>query len=236
MKSLIFFILFLSSNSLLAQTFSFPKLAPKIATADANLPKNWKIIEIVNGDLNMDKREDLVMILEYQFLVDEDRAYGNFSIELIKETQKPRMLAIYFKDSSNKYRLALQNNDFILRSQEGGTMGDPLKAIRVEDSKLSMSFEGGNDWRWKLNYEFQYQNKAWTLVNANNVYYHNESGEMVDKQYDFIERTIKTVVGSVFKRNIANSSDEEILVFGVPRTLNDFKKPWTWEVTRNNYL
>ena len=73
-------------------------------------------------------------------------------------------------------------------------------------------------------------------MNANNVYYHNDSGEMVDKRYDFMERTIKTVVGSIFKRNISNDSDDDILVFGLPRTLNDFKKPWTWEVTKNNYL
>ena len=236
MKPLIFFVLFLSSNFIYAQKFNFPRLAQKIVTIDTNLTKDWKVIKVVRGDLNMDEREDLVLILEHQFLVDEDRAYGNFAIELIKETQKPRILAVYFKDSGNKYRLALQNNDFILRSQEGGTMGDPLKAIRVEDNKLSMFFEGGNDWRWKLNYDFQYQNKAWTLVNANNVYYHNDSGEMVDKQYDFMERTIKTVVGSIFKRNISNDSDDDILVFGVPRTLNDFKKPWTWEVTKNNYL
>lgn len=236
MRCLIFFMLLSAGNFALAQKFSFPKLASKHISPALASPANWSVIDTAIGDLNADRLEDLALVLEYQHEVDEERAYGNYAIELIKETQKPRILAIYLKEKSGNYRLALQNNDFILRSQEGGMLGDPLKALRIADNKLMLSFEGGNDWRWKLNYDFEYQQNAWTLVTANNVYYHKDSGEMVDKQYDFIERTIKTVVGSIFKRNIANNSDEDILVFGKPRTFDDFKKPWTWEITKDNYL
>ncbi len=236
MKLLIFFILLLASKTTFAQKFSFPKLTVESSNPMSNLPEKWNVIDSASGDLNKDNQQDLAFILEYQTAVEEQRAYGNYEIELIKEVQKPRLLVIYFKVKNSKYQLALQNNDFILRSEEGGKMGEPLKSMSIADNKLSLSFEGGNDWRWKLNYDFEYQLKVWALVNANNVYYHKDSGEMVDKQYDFVERTIKTVVGSIFNRNIANYSNEEILVFGQPRTLNDFKKPWTWEITKNNYL
>ncbi|RZK01827.1 MAG: hypothetical protein EOO43_23770 [Flavobacterium sp.] len=219
-----------------AQKFSYPRLVTQSDKPEITIPKNWKVIDSAVGDLNNDKQQDIVLILEHQTAISEERAYGNYAIELIREVQKPRILAIYFKGTGNKHRLALQNNDFILRSEEGGKVGDPLKGIRIDSNKLMLSFEGGNDWRWKLNYGFEYQQKNWTLVNANNVYYNNETGEMVDKQYDFIDRTIKTVVGSIFNRNISNVTDEDILVFTQPRTLNDFKKPWTWEVTNDNYL
>lgn len=223
------------ANASFAQKFSFPKLVSQSDKPINNIPKNWKVIDSAQGDLNKDNQPDLVWILEHDTPIKEDRAYGNYEIELIRETQKPRILVIYFK-TDNKYRLALQNNNFILRSEEGGKMGDPLKGLRIDSNKLTLSFEGGNDWRWKLNYEFEYQQKEWNLVTANNVYYHKDSGEMVDKQYDFIDRTIKTVVGSIFNRNIINTTDEDILVFGSKRTLKDFKKPWTWEVTKDNYL
>lgn len=236
MKWLIFFMLILIANFSFAQKFNFPKLIKQGENLIHLIPKNWKLIDSVQGDLNRDNHKDLVLILEYHTPINEDRAYGNFEIELITETQKPRILAIYFKDTNNKYRLAVQNNDFVLRSEEGGKMGDPLKGLRIEDNKLTLSFEGGNEWRWKLNYEFEYQQKEWNLVTANNVYYHKDSGEMVDKQYDFVDRTIKTVVGSIFNRNISNATEEDILIFGSVRTLNDFKKPWTWEVTKDNYL
>lgn len=235
MKWHIFFVLLLAANTGFAQQFSFPKLTPQSDKPIPPLPKNWKVIDSAKGDLNKDNQPDLVWILEYNTAVNEDRAYGNYEIELIRETQKPRILAIYFK-VGNKYRLVLQNNDFILRSEEGGKMGDPLKGLSIDDHKLTLSFEGGNEWRWKLNYQFEYQQKEWNLVNANNIYYHKDTGEMVDKQYDFVDRTIKTIVGSIFKRNISNYTEEDILVFGSKRTLNDFKKPWTWEVTKDNYL
>ena len=236
MKPLIFFILILAGGTAFGQKFNFPKLTAQLSNPITNLPKNWNVIDSVRGDLNRDNQQDIVLILEHQTAISEERAYGNYAIELIRETQKPRILAIYFRDKIGKYRLALQNNDFILRSEEGGKMGEPLKGMRIADNKLTLSFEGGNAWRWKLNYDFQYDQKAWTLVNANNVYYHKETGEMVDKQYDFVERTIKTVIGSIFKRNIANTIAEDVLVFGAKRTLNDFKKPWTWEIMKDNYL
>ncbi len=235
MRWLIFFMLLSVATQSFAQKFTFPKLIVQSEKLSSIIPKNWKIIDSVQGDLNQDNQQDLVLILEHHTAINEDRAYGNYEIELITETQKPRILAVYFK-VNNKYRLAIQNNDFVLRSEEGGKMGDPLKSIRVDNNKLILSFEGGNEWRWKLNYEFEYLQKQWNLVMANNVYYHKDSGEMVDKQYDFVDRTIKTVVGSIFKRNISNTTDEDILVFGSQRTLNDFKKPWTWEITKDNYL
>lgn len=236
MRWLIFFMLILTANFSFAQKFNFPRLITQTTKPIHVIPKNWRVIDSVRGDLNKDNHNDLVLILEHNTAVNEDRAYGNYEIELITETQKPRILAVYFKDANNKYRLSVQNNDFVLRSEEGGKMGDPFKGLRIDSNKLTLSFEGGNDWRWKLNYEFEYVQKQWNLVTANNVYYHKDSGEMVDKQYDFVDRTIKTVVGSIFNRNISNATDEDILVFGSPRTLNDFKKPWTWEVTKDNYL
>ena len=235
MRWLIFFLLLFLTNLGFAQKFNFPKLIAQGDKLSNLIPKNWKVIDSAKGDLNLDNEQDIVLILEHNTAIEEDRAYGNYEIELITETQKPRILAIYFK-AKNGFKLAAQNNDFVLRSEEGGTMGDPFKGLRIEHNKITLSFEGGNDWRWKLNYEFEYQQKQWNLVAANNVYYHKDSGEMVDKQYDFIDRTIKTVVGSIFKRNISNSTEEDILVFTQPRTLTDFKKPWTWEVTKDNYL
>lgn len=235
MRWLIFFLLLSVNNSSFAQKFSFPKLITQGKSVTQLIPKNWKLIDSASGDLNHDHQDDLVLVLEFNNVVDEDRAYGNYEIELITERQKPRMLAVYFKEEKS-YRLSVQNNDFVLRSEEGGKMGDPFKSLRIDSNKFTLSFEGGNDWRWKLNYEFEYQQKEWTLVAANNVYYHKDSGEMVDKQYDFVDRTINTVIGSIFNRNILNYQEKDILLFGSRRTLNDFKKPWTWEITKDNYL
>lgn len=236
MKWTIFFALFFSFQLTKAQTFRFPKLLTQSGNMENFIPKNWKIIDSASGDLNKDKLVDVALIIEYKDSISESRAYGKYEIELIKEIQQPRILVVLFKNKSGGYKLAVQNNDFILRSEEGGKIGDPLKDLYIKDHKLTIAFEGGSQWRWKLNYAFEYQQKEWNLVTANNIYYNKDSGEMVDKRYDFEERIIKTTIGSIFNRNILNYKEEDIFVFGSPRTLNDFKKPWTWEVTADNYL
>lgn len=236
MKSLLFFFLF-SWQICTAQTFSYPKFAKQGPNLASLIPQNWKPIDTAYGDLNNDQIEDLAIVLEYYLPITESRAYGDSETDLIKEFQKPRVLAIYFKnEKSGAYIFAMQNNNFILRSEEGGAMGDPFKAISIIDNSLLLTFEGGSNWRWKLNYEFKYKLKDWSLVKANNMYYHAGSGEMTDKLYDFSKRTLKQTTGNLFNRNALNEINEEILYFSQQKTFSTFKKPWTWEITKDNFL
>lgn len=220
-----------------AQSFSFPKLPAQGMQVSALIPSNWKAIATTFGDLNNDRVEDLAFILEFDKAITERRAYGDGETELIKELQKPRILAIYFKDAkTGKYNFALQNNNFVLRSEEGGALGEPFKALSIKNNQLNLAFEGGSDWRWKLNYDFKLQNREWTLVQAMHTYYNASSGEMTIKAYDFSNRRMTLTKGNLFTRDNANEVSEEILYFSQLRTLNNFKKPWTWEITKDNFL
>lgn len=230
-------IFFLGLKICSAQTFSYPKLAKQGATLTALVPQNWKVIDTAYGDLNNDKADDLALVLEYYLPITENRAYGDNDTELIKEFQKPRVLAIYFKNrQTGNYTFTLQNNDFILRENEGGGLGDPLKNIEIENQNLKLSFEGGNNWRWKLDYEFKYRNKEWDLISANNIYYHNASGEMTEKKYNFINRRVYLVSGNIYNSNLLNNKTEEILYFSNLKTFSTFKKPWTWEIMKDSFL
>lgn len=220
-----------------AQTFSYPKFTKQGSQIAALIPQNWKIIDTAYGDLNNDTFEDVAIVVEYHLPITENRAYGDNETEIIKEFQKPRVLVVYFKNKqAGNYVFALQNNNFILRNKEGGNMGDPFKKINIEHQNLKLSFEGGNNWRWKLNYEFKYRDKEWNLVGANNIYYHSGSGEMTEKKYNFVDRKVHLVIGNIFNRNAGNNQTEEILYFREVKTFNTFKKPWTWEITKDNFL
>lgn len=227
----------LSFNLSKAQNFTYPKFLAQGNQIAALVPNNWKIIDTAYGDLNNDHIEDLAMVLEFNQAITEKRAYGDAETELINEFQKPRVLAIYFKDAkTKKYQFILQNNNFVLRSAEGGALGEPFKTLEIKKNNLNLVFEGGSNWRWKLDYHFKYHNKDFILVQASNTYYNATSGEMTDKNYDFINRRLTLTKGSVFTRNDANEVSEEILYFSQPRTLTNFKKPWTWEITKDNFL
>lgn len=218
-----------------AQSFKFPVVPAQGKTIKALIPTQWKVIDSVYGDLNGDKTADLALIFEFYASVKENRAYGDNTTELITEIQKPRILAIYFKSGRN-YKLVTQNNDFILRSQEGGAMGDPLRPMSIKDDKLSFAFEGGGNWRWKLNYSFKYQDNDWQLTKAGNYAYHNSSGEMNDKQYDFVNKKRTVVSGTMENRDANNEKIEQPLPLKTMRTFQSFKKPWTWEIGPDEYL
>lgn len=234
MRCLIISLLLFFNTILKAQKFDFPQLPAQVANISSVIPPNWRAIDTVYGDLNHDQLPDLVLALEYVAPVSELRAYGDADTEIIKEFQKPRILAIYFK-RKNGYSFALQNNDFLLRDKEGGIYGDPYDGISIKNNVLNLSFRGGSNWRWKLDYQFQYTHETWQLINAKNLYYHNSSGEMEEKNYDFLNRQVTEVAGNL---HIENSGKTQVraLNFGKVRTFNTFKKPWTWEIRKDEFL
>ena len=235
MKKTIILFLVLCSNLAFAQPFKYPVLNPQGKSIKTLIPPQWKVIDSVYGDLNNDKVDDLALILEFYAAVKENRAYGDNTTELITEIQRPRILAVYFKSGRN-YRLATQNNNFVLRAEEGGEMGDPLRPLSITSNKLNLAFEGGGNWRWKLNYSFKYIENDWRLTNANNYAYHRASGEMNDKQYDFLANKRVVITGTIGDNLSLNEKVEQPLKVKSKRTLLNFKKPWTWELGPDEYL
>ncbi|WP_316829478.1 hypothetical protein [Pedobacter aquatilis] len=238
MKVCIFFFLVLIAHTSNAQkTFLFPKVKTQGISVEQLTPANWTVIETANGDLNNDGNDDLAVIFESDRITDETRTYGDNNSEIIKETQKPRILAIFFKNSSTGvYQLSTQNNDFILRSQEGGKLGDPLNQINIKDQQLYLRFQGGAEWRWELGYTFKFERKDWFLTSAVNLYFNQNTGDMTERVYDFKTRELFTTVGNLHRRDIANRKTSEVLYFSQLRTFKTFKKPWAWEIMPNVYL
>ncbi|WP_293741957.1 hypothetical protein [uncultured Pedobacter sp.] len=238
MKIFCFYFLMLCVQISFAQkTFTFPKIKTQGTSIEQVTPFNWTAINQAHGDLNNDGSDDLAVIFEYDKTINETRAYGDNNSSIIKETQKPRILAIFFKDqSTGALTLSIQNNDFILRSEEGGKLGDPLQQIAVKDQQLYLRFQGGSEWRWELGYTFKFENKDWFLTSAINLYFNQNTGDMTERVYDFRTRELFTTVGNLHRRDIANRKTSEVLYFSQLRTFRTFKKPWAWEIMPNVYL
>ncbi|SDF81128.1 hypothetical protein SAMN05421827_101625 [Pedobacter terrae] len=219
------------------KTFVFPKIKTQGSSVEQLTPPDWTIINRVYGDLNNDASDDLAVVFEYNKPIDETRVYGDNNTDIIKETQKPRILAIFFKDKlTGALKLSTQNNDFILRSEEGGKLGDPLQQMAIKDQQLYLRFKGGSEWRWELGYTFKFENKDWFLTSAINLYFNQNTGDMTERVYDFKTRELFTTVGNLHRRDIANRRTSEVLYFSQLRTFKTFKKPWAWEIMPNVYL
>lgn len=238
MKVFHVFLLMMFAQSTFAQkTFLFPKVKAKGISAEQLTPTGWTILDKTTGDLNSDGSDDLAVIFESDTITDETRAYGDNNSAIIKETQKPRILAIFFKDNaSGNYHLSAQNNDFILRAGEGGKNGEPLNPISIKDQQLYLRFQGGAEWRWELGYTFKYEKKDWFLTSAINLYFNQNTGDMTERVYDFKTRELFTTTGNLHRRAIANRTTSEVLYFSQLRTFKTFKKPWAWEIMPDVYL
>lgn len=177
----------------------------------------------------------MALVLEFYAAVKESRAYGDNDTEIVKELQKPRMLAIYFKQGKN-YKLALQNNNFILRSEEGGALGDPLRPMAIKANTLVLNYEGGSGWQWKLSYAFKHIGGAWQLINAVNLSFQDGSDQMIKNEYDFLNHKRKVTIGKTTNHDTANQTEEHALTGLKPRTFATFKKPWTWEIRPGEFL
>ena len=229
----ILFVLFVNLAS--AQSFKYPSAPAQGKTIKSLLPAQWKVIDSIKGDLNNDKVEDLALVLEFYAAVKESRAYGDNDSEIIEELQKPRMLAVYFKQGKN-YKLALQNNNFVLRSEEGSEMGDPLRPTKIIDNTLVLNYEGGAGWRWKLSYSFKHVAGDWKLVNAVNCSFQQGSELMKKIEYDFLTQKRKIITGKSANPDASNKIEEFALTGLKQRTFNTFKKPWTWQIRPGEFL
>ena len=142
-KGLFFsFLLFiLCSFNLLAE--NFPQKASKV---EDFIPKGWKKLIVEKGDLNKDKIDDVVLVIEkndpknFKKIEDSPRSNPvNFN---------PRIILVLFKDKNSKYTLVAKNDkNFIVSpgyaSEEGlETLDSPdyddnlSKAVTIKNNTL----------------------------------------------------------------------------------------------------
>ncbi len=52
------------------------------------------------------------------------------------------------KKSQNKWVVWKKSRNAVLKSEEGGMMGDPFENMEIENGNLWINFHGGSSWKW----------------------------------------------------------------------------------------
>ena len=218
-NSLIIAILFIFSANVFSQ--NIPKQAKLI---EDFVPKNWKILYHVQGDLNKDKIDDHAIIIE------------NTNPENIKENEglganilnlNPRILMVLFKNKEN-YTLAAQNNKGFIpteNSEDNPCLADPIsetQGISIEKGVLKTSF---NYWlscgSWYVNkadYTFRFQNNRFELIGFDHSSFHRASGEESFTSINFSTKKKSETTGG-------NMSDD-----------NEGKEKTVWKTIKSNKI
>ena len=189
MKRKLFFVL---SLFLICSIYIFGEDFPtKAETVDDFVPKGWKEILTTNGDLNKDKLEDTVIVIEKDDVLGPD--YLNLN---------SRILLVLFKQKDGTYILASKNDKGFIQSEndeENPTLMDTLTGISIKNNTLRINFDyflsAGSYSASQTIFTFRFQNNRFELIGLDNNSFMRNSGEQEEFSINFSTNKMKTTSG-----------------------------------------
>lgn len=101
------------------------------------------------GDLDKDGTDELVVV---------------FAQDTLWDSPAPRDFVIY-KQNEGQWDVWFENDNVILRADEGGVMGDPFyEGVEIKNGVIHISYNGGSSWKWGYTDKFRYQDGDFYLI------------------------------------------------------------------------
>ena len=211
MKRKLFFIL---SLFLISSIYVFGENFPqKAKTVNDFIPKGWKEILTTNGDLNRDKLEDTVIVIEKE---DKKNIKKNDVLGPDYLNLNPRILLVLFKQKDGTYILASKNDKGFIQSEndeENPTLMDTLNGINIKNNILRINFSyflsAGSWWTSTNVYIFRFQNNVFELIGYESNAYMRNTGEEERTSINFSTNKAKiTTGGNIFEEKENNPKNE----------------------------
>ena len=211
MKRKLFFIL---SLFLISSIYIFGENFPqKAKTVNDFIPKGWKEILTTNGDLNRDKLEDTVIVIEKEDKknIKKNDGFGPEELNL-----NPRILLVLFKQKDGTYVLASKNDKGFIKSEgndNNPALMDTLDDIIIKNNVLKIVFNyfmSAESWWTSTNvYIFRFQNNVFELIGYESNAYMRNTGEEEGTSINFSTNKAKiTTGGNIFEEKENNPKDE----------------------------
>ena len=211
MKRKLFFVL---SLFLICSIYIFGEDFPtKAKTVNDFIPKGWKKILTTNGDLNKDKLEDTVIVIEKEDKknIKKNDGFGPEELNL-----NPRILLVLFKQKDGTYILASKNDKGFIKSEgndDNPALMDTLDDIIIKNNVLKIVFNyfmsAGSWWTSTNVYIFRFQNNVFELIGYESNAYMRNTGEEEGTSINFSTNKAKiTTGGNIFEEKENNPKDE----------------------------
>ena len=211
MKRKLFFIL---SLFLISSIYIFGENFPqKAKTVNDFIPKGWKEILTTNGDLNRDKLEDTVIVIEKEDKknIKKNDGFGPEELNL-----NPRILLVLFKQKDGTYVLASKNDKGFIKSEgndDNPALMDTLDDIIIKNNVLKIVFNyfmsAGSWWTSTNVYIFRFQNNVLELIGYESHAYMRNTGEEEGTSINFSTNKAKiTTGGNIFEEKENNPKNE----------------------------
>ena len=216
-KGLFFsFLLFIfCSFNLLAE--NFPQKASKV---EDFIPKGWKKLIVEKGDLNKDKIDDVVLVIEKNdpknFKKIEDSSHSN------PVNFNPRIILVLFKDKNSKYTLVAKNDkNFIVSpgyasEEELETLDSPdyndnlSKSVIIKNNTLRIfTLADYIKAATSTTYIFRYQNNRFELIGLDAQSILGDTEYVNTRNYSINLSTKKLIIHNMSEKLESNVKKEE---------------------------
>lgn len=177
----------------------YPVLPAHATRAEGFVPSGWRIEQQLRGDLNGDKREDLVLVLRQQDprnIVEHD----GFGISPLDSN--PRMLAIAWA-TPDGYSLAAQNHTLITRHEAPNLSdvfeeGAGVSIVRGTLQTTLFFFSNAGSWSTgSASYTFRWQEGAFALIGYDRSSMMRNSGQTESLSIYYSTRRVRHAEGSM---------------------------------------
>lgn len=177
----------------------YPVLPAHATRAEGFVPSGWRIEQQLRGDLNGDKREDLVLVLRQQDprnIVEHD----GFGISPLDSN--PRMLAIAWA-TPDGYSLAAQNHTLITRHEAPNLSdvfeeGAGVSIVRGTLQTTLFFFSNAGSWSTgSASYTFRWQAGAFALIGYDRSSMMRNSGQTESLSINYSTRRVRHAEGSM---------------------------------------
>lgn len=158
----------------------YPRLPAHGASVAAFVPKGWRIEFQPSGDLDKDRRDDVVLVLRMD---DPANIIENDSLDVSAFDTNPRLLAVLLAEPAGGYRLAVQDHALIPRP-DNPVMDDYLDgedAVIVRRGAFTVrlhSWASAGSWyTGNTTLTFRLQDGCFRLIGYDSSGLHRGSGE-----------------------------------------------------------
>lgn len=201
-KLLLIFSIFLIC-SLYAFGVEFPEKSQKI---EDFVPEGWKVISEVRGDLNKDKLDDIVLLIEQEDpanIKSNEEKLGPLKLNL-----NPRILLVLFREKDGIYNLKAKNDKGFIASEhsdDNPTLEDTFSGMDINNNTLSIAFSfitSAGTWQSSSSvYIFRFQNKRLELIGMEDFSFMRNSGDSEETSINFSTGKYKlTTGGNIFEK------------------------------------
>jgi hypothetical protein len=164
LASFLFCFVQLTAQNIGANNITLPNQLSKF------IPKGYALLDTAMGDLNLDKFQDMILVLK---AIGEDTANDEAGFN--------RPLLILLGHADHTFSLAARNDHVVYCFQCGGIFGDPYDGVEIKKGLFTVHHFGRSNDRWFNDITFKYSkdmgtwclfrivNKGWNVANLEKI-------------------------------------------------------------------